>query len=355
MPNLQDPMALDAARRQWLAGLAQAHAADSAMPTALAFARGAWMCGEYELALDLFQRAHAADPRDIDALLALVHGASMLTRFDIEAQALDTASAHGVSSARLSLHRALKRVPAGVDEARAMLAAHGDDPLCVEFDVALSAIEAGDASLLPQRTDPRAHARDAGLRWALRHAGSTQAHVGLPVDVLLAGLDDASVDGLMIECGVYFGRSLRIIAERGNGKVHGFDSFQGLPEAWNAAEPMGAYSTAGRLPKAANGVTLHAGWFEDTLPAFFAAHPEPIRLLHVDCDLYSSTQTVLAHARPHLVPGSVVVFDDLLGYPGYEAHEFKAWNEFTAAQEIRWELLAACLLGREVAVRLVSA
>lgn len=101
-------------------------------------------------------------------------------------------------------------------------------------------------------------------------------------------------------------------------------------------------------------VTLHAKWFEDTLPRFFASRQEPIRLPHVDCDLYSPTRTVLVHSQPHLVAGSVVVFDDLLGYPGHEQHELRAWEEFASAHAVEWTLLAACLLGREVAIRVDS-
>ena len=36
-----------------------------------------------------------------------------------------------------------------------------------------------------------------------------------------------------------------------------------------------------------------AGLFEDELPGFLARNEEQIAFLHVDCDLYSSTKTVL--------------------------------------------------------------
>ena len=68
-------------------------------------------------------------------------------------------------------------------------------------------------------------------------------HAGLRVDV------DVQVPiiyrGLTLECGVYFGRSLRLIAARTPGPVHGFDSFEGLPEAWSASEGAGADHGAG--------------------------------------------------------------------------------------------------------------
>jgi predicted O-methyltransferase YrrM len=68
--------------------------------------------------------------------------------------------------------------------------------------------------------------------------------------------------------------------------------------------------------------------------------------------LYSSTRTVLERAGDRLVPGSVVVFDDLLGYPGYEQHELRAFEEFVSERKVEWELIGACLLGREVAIRI---
>ena len=355
MSNLQTARVLDAARRDRLAALARAHAQAPGATTALAYARGAWQCGEYDLALALFQEAHGAKPTDPESTLALLRAASMLARFDVESETLAAAAARGVDSPMLSLHRSLRQVPGSIAAARSALDAHLFDSVIAQFDNALSAVESGDASRLPDLPDATAQARNDGLRWAMRHASSRNAHVGLPIEVLVRALEVAPRDGLTLECGVYFGRSLRVIAERSAAAVHGFDSFEGLPEAWNETERAGAYSTAGRLPAMPRNVTLHEGWFEHTLPPFFTSHPgTPIRLLHVDCDLYSSTRTVLASARPHLVPGSVLVFDDLLGYPGHAAHELRAWEEFCVTHGVHWNLIAACLLGREVAVRIES-
>lgn len=355
MSNVQDPRALDTARRSWLADLQHAHAQNPGAATALAYARGAWTCGEYDLALALFRKAHAANAADAESTVALLRAASMLARFDVESETLDMAKAHRVDAPMLSLHRSLKQVPGSIAAARTALDAYLFDSLIAQFDNALAAVESGDITQLPDAPDPPAQARNDSLRWAMRHARSRDAHVGLPIEVLIRALEVAPREGLTLECGVYFGRSLKLIAGRSAGAVHGFDSFEGLPEAWNEAERAGAYSAAGRLPAMPANVTLHQGWFEDTLTPFFAAQAgAPVRLLHIDCDLYSSTRTVLAAARPHLVPGSVLVFDDLLGYPGYAAHELRAWEEFVAAHAVRWELVAACLLGREVAVRIES-
>ncbi len=75
---------------------------------------------------------------------------------------------------------------------------------------------------------------------------------------------------------------------------------------------------------------LSPGLFEDTLPAFLADNDEPIAFVHVDCDLYSSTKTVLDLTADRLAPEAVLVFDEFFNYPGWQQHEYRAWTEFIA-------------------------
>lgn len=75
------------------------------------------------------------------------------------------------------------------------------------------------------------------------------------------------------------------------------------------------------------------GWFSETLPAFLARPNvvgRPAALVHVDSDLYSSAVTVLTElsSAGAIVPGTVLVFDELLHYPGWEANEFRALWEW---------------------------
>jgi len=158
--------------------------------------------------------------------------------------------------------------------------------------------------------------------------------------------------GAVVECGVFYGRSLRLLANWTRRECHGFDSFAGLPEAWSRQEPAGAYSTQGHIPSLPPNVRLHQGWFEDTLPDVMPQLQDGVALLHVDCDLYSSTQTVLQHLLPRLKPGSIIVFDDYAGYPEWREHEYKAWQEAILAQGIKAQLVAAVMLGRSVAFQL---
>jgi len=148
-----------------------------------------------------------------------------------------------------------------------------------------------------------------------------------PLDTLRHALTLVPKDGMVLEFGVYSGKTLRIIAEARDGKeVYGFDSWEGLPEAWRSNIDAGAFK-AQQQPDV-EGAELVDGWFEDSLPPFLDAHPGPVAMVHVDCDLYSSTKTVLDQVGPRLRPGTIIVFDEYWNYPGWQDHEHRAWMEF---------------------------
>ena len=72
---------------------------------------------------------------------------------------------------------------------------------------------------------------------------------------------------------------------------------------------------------------LVRGWFDQTLPRFLADNPHvAFALVHVDCDLYESTKVVLSQLWDRVVPGGIVLFDELFhkDYPG----ETLAFREF---------------------------
>lgn len=174
-------------------------------------------------------------------------------------------------------------------------------------------------------------------------------------EVLDLALRHLRADGLVCEFGVFEGESINRIADRlPDRTVHGFDSFEGLPERWREAFEPGMFGTGGRLPGVRPNVRLLKGWFDATLPAFAAAHPGPAALLHFDCDLYSSTRCVLEQLGGRLVPGSVVVFDEYYNYPGWEEHEFRAFAEFAARRRLGYEYLAYNRLHEQVAVRVTG-
>ena len=147
-----------------------------------------------------------------------------------------------------------------------------------------------------------------------------------PALTWLLARDIARREGLWCEFGVGDGASLRqLVANRGNARVVGFDWFYGLPEDWRPGFAKGDFSRMGIAPDVP-GAEIVVGLFADTLPSF-NDRGQTLNLLHVDCDLYSSTATALRWARPLLADGSVIVFDELRGYPGWEKHEWRALQD----------------------------
>jgi hypothetical protein len=175
--------------------------------------------------------------------------------------------------------------------------------------------------------------------------------------------------------------------------VFGFDTFSGLPEAWEQGAggdtfDAGAFDLAGRLPAVPANARLVKGLFADTLPPFLmelrggadhadlvgasaaakaasapsiagrkagggkagavgadaATHVNPSGVgaaghapgraaayLHIDCDLYAGARDALALLSPLIRPGTVLVFDDLINYAAYRDHEVKALWEWLAS------------------------
>ena len=162
-------------------------------------------------------------------------------------------------------------------------------------------------------------------------------------------------EGHVLEFGVGAGTTILQIAAATSKPVHGFDSFEGLPEDWSGtAERRGKFSTGRRVPKVPPHVTLHRGWFEETLPEFLDSHSGPVAFVHVDCDLYSSTRTVLRALASRFVPGSILVFDEYFNYPNWQQHEYRAFQEFVGEFGADYRYLAFTARDGHVAVELVK-
>jgi len=174
--------------------------------------------------------------------------------------------------------------------------------------------------------------------------------MGSGITVFEYAMSVAPKDGLVLEFGVRFGTSIRMIASMAE-EVHGFDSFEGLPDEWHH-EPKGSYTTKGLVPEVPVNVTLHVGWFENTLPTFLAEHAGPVRFINVDCDIYSSTKTVLELLAPRIVIGSVIVFDEYIGNEHWREDEFKAFQETVSKYGWQYEYLCFSFFTKQVAVKI---
>jgi predicted O-methyltransferase YrrM len=178
-------------------------------------------------------------------------------------------------------------------------------------------------------------------------------HFGSPPETLAYALSLAPTGAMALEFGVASGNTLRTIARARDGvEVYGFDSFEGLPEAWLNGMSAGAFARSD-LPDV-SGAELVVGLFADSLPGFLDAHPGHVDFLHVDSDLYSSAKTVLDLVGPRLRPGSIVHFDEFFNYPGWKRHEYRAWMEYVERNGVKYTYEAYTYTDNQVTVRITE-
>lgn len=315
--------------------------------------------GRPEEAIASFKRALALKPDDAEALNNLGSAFADLGRLEeaVESyrKALDLKPDH--ADAWFNLHAALyadgDMEPAARCLEEALRAA--PDHAASRFFLGVlrdyqgqSETAARHFAALPKESDYATYGLDS-WQYVKSVVGPRPRLLGESSHGLALGLEAARLDGLVLEFGVRFGTSIRQIAARVKERVHGFDTFRGLPEAWHAL-PGGSYSTHGELPEVPRNVHLHVGLFADTLPRFLEQHPGPVRFMNVDCDLYSSTKTVLELLAERIVPGTVMLFDEYLFNRHWREDEFRAFQEAVAKFGWRYDYLAFGLLSKQAVV-----
>jgi hypothetical protein len=165
---------------------------------------------------------------------------------------------------------------------------------------------------------------------------------------LMGMLDYTDPHGSFLEFGSHSGKSTRLIEKYFESHpyfyhsvVHGFDSFQGLPEQWREGFPEGYFDIGGIPPyPETKHIRWNVGFFDHTVPPFMktlAASSTPISFMHIDCDLYSSASTILSSFLQYsdqLLPIDscvILLFNELIEYDSYKDHEIKAFYEFYQA------------------------
>jgi hypothetical protein len=142
-----------------------------------------------------------------------------------------------------------------------------------------------------------------------------------------------------LEFGVLNGRSLSWWlknCKNPNTHFYGFDTFTGLPEDWGPFKA--GEMNAGNAPPdlGDNRCTFLQGLFQQTLHPFLATFNDSKRkVIHIDCDLYTSTLFVLTSLSPYLKPGDILFFDEF----NVPMHEYKAFTEWVNSYYIQYELI----------------
>ncbi|MFP5515272.1 MAG: class I SAM-dependent methyltransferase [Alphaproteobacteria bacterium] len=215
-------------------------------------------------------------------------------------------------------------------------------------DAEADAVEAAEIA-----DNPKRRPLPDGARALLPNLSADFRLFGNSGRLLRHALACAGTPGLVLEFGVRRGTSLDHIADAAGQEVHGFDSFEGLPEGW-VNSPRGVLTTGSQLPPVRDNARLHVGWFEDSLPPFLAAHAGPVRFVNVDSDIYASARTVLTALADRVRPGTVIVFDEYIGNRSWRDDEYRAFQEFATENAVRYEYFAASPYTKQVAVRVLG-
>ena len=140
-----------------------------------------------------------------------------------------------------------------------------------------------------------------------------------------------------LEFGVFQGKSINLFSKFLNGKIYGFDSFEGLKEDWAGSEyPKGYFDLQGKKPSVEKNVILIKGFVQDTLENFLNDKKPKVNFIHIDLDTYESTKFVLDKIKPYLEKGTIILFDEIYNFPGWEVGEYKALTEIFKENEYKF-------------------
>jgi O-methyltransferase len=164
---------------------------------------------------------------------------------------------------------------------------------------------------------------------------------------------------LFLEFGVHKGESLLEFYKLYknydiNRNFFGFDSFVGLPEEkndLNSPWKTGKFSCNGNInPDLLNKIDINIidGWFNQTLNDSLVAkfNHKKIGILHMDCDIYTSTVDVWEFVLKHdlLCDGSIIIYDDWGSYlmnnkREYENGQSKAHRDIQQKYNLNIQLI----------------
>ena len=84
-------------------------------------------------------------------------------------------------------------------------------------------------------------------------------------------------------------------------------------------------------------------------------HGDNCSFIHIDCDVYSSTYTVLDELAKNnrLANGTVILFDEFYSYEKYKEHEYKALLEVAGKYDVEYEWIAHTT-GGQAAIKIAA-
>lgn len=166
------------------------------------------------------------------------------------------------------------------------------------------------------------------------------------------------IDGDYAEFGCWGGRTFalayhEIRRHRHEARLWAFDSFQGLPSIKEEGDEHPVWKKGTMATSidefnaicALNGIPTDAysvvpGFYDETLTRLSPDNaPTNISLAYVDCDMYSSSKSVMRFLEPRLKHGMIIAFDDYFCSSASQiSGERRAMLELFANND-RWALL----------------
>jgi hypothetical protein len=143
-----------------------------------------------------------------------------------------------------------------------------------------------------------------------------------------------------------------MLNSRSESRFFGFDTFSGLPEDWERGHPKGTFDTGGEAPNIDDPrVSFVKGLFQETLRGFLKGFAPSSRLIiHVDCDLYSSTLFVLGTLDRYFQHGTIIIFDDFYSMN----HETRAFMDYDRSFGRPWRAVARTPHCMKVAIEIAG-
>jgi O-methyltransferase len=121
-------------------------------------------------------------------------------------------------------------------------------------------------------------------------------------------------------------------------RFFGFDTFEGLPEAFGPFQ-KGAMAVAQEaLQITDQRASFYKGLFQDTLLPFLQNYKASAKkIIHLDADLFTATIFVLSQLYPYLQEGDIILFDEF----AVPTHEFMAFKIFADSFYFKYEVIAS--------------
>lgn len=159
-----------------------------------------------------------------------------------------------------------------------------------------------------------------------------------------------------LEFGVFKGESINYwgnINSKKNSRFYGFDSFEGLPQNWKNLRNVekGHFDLKGNIPSINdNRISFIKGFFQDTLDLFLENYNSKNRLVvHLDCDLYSSTLYALTRLHERLKKGTILIFDEFNSV----LSEFRALEDYCSSYLKEYKILAITRYFKQIAIEII--